>query len=76
MKVNIIDRAEQAELDYGMGYADRWGKLPFNEDASDGWKRGWKEANSEITGDRDAEFTGCVPISRRAVRRGLTAREL
>jgi hypothetical protein len=35
MKVNI-DRTEQAELDYGIGYADRWSKLPFNEDASDG----------------------------------------
>ena len=46
----------QAATQYEQGYDDRWSDVPYRDDASESWQRGWKEANHELLGDDSIEF--------------------
>jgi hypothetical protein len=50
------DQIGQAETEFGQGYDDRWRDIPYREDASEAWQRGWKEANLELWGDDSVVF--------------------
>ena len=56
MSRDEIDAMQQYMLDGERGYDDRWNHVPYREDASDGWKAGWREADYELSGNEDAEF--------------------
>jgi hypothetical protein len=50
------DQIAQTEIQFKQGYDDRWRDIPYREDASEAWQRGWKEANLERWGDDSAVF--------------------
>jgi hypothetical protein len=50
------DQIGQAETESKQGYDDRWRDVPYREDGSEAWKRGWKEAKLELWGDDSVEF--------------------
>lgn len=50
------DQIGQAETDFEQGYDDRWRDIPYRDDASEAWQRGWKETNLELSGDDSIEF--------------------
>jgi hypothetical protein len=52
----MTQEAGEREIEFNQGYDARWGNLPYQEDASDDWKRGWKEAAFELWGDDSVEF--------------------
>ena len=51
-----IERIGQTETQFEQGYDDRWRDVPYRDDASESWQRGWKEANLELSGDDSIEF--------------------
>ena len=51
-----IDQIGQAETQCEQVYGDRWRDVPYWDDASESWQRGWKEANLELSGDESVEF--------------------
>jgi len=55
-----IDLIGQAETQFEQGYDDRWRDLPYRDDVSESWQRGWKEANLELSGDDSIEFLLCA----------------
>jgi hypothetical protein len=52
MKTEDIEAIDRAELNHDCGYDDRWQNKPFNENETEAWKRGWKEADYELSGCR------------------------
>jgi len=51
-----VDQIGQAETQFEQGYDDRWRDVPYRDDASETWQRGWREANLELSGDDSVEF--------------------
>jgi hypothetical protein len=51
-----IDQIGQAETQCEQVYGDRWRDVPYWDDASESWQRGWREANLELSGDNSIEF--------------------
>jgi hypothetical protein len=56
MTQESIDQIGQTETQFEQGYDDRWRDVPYRDDASESWQRGWKEANLELSGDDSIEF--------------------
>ena len=56
MKPEDDDAIDQAELCHDRGYDDRWLGKPFNENETEAWKAGWREADYDLSGNEDAEF--------------------
>jgi hypothetical protein len=56
MKSEDIEAIDRAELNHGCGYDDRWQNKPFNENETEAWQQGWREADYELSGDENAEF--------------------
>ena len=54
--IDLTDQIGQAETQFEQGYDDRWRDVPYRDDASETWRRGWKEANLELSGDESIEF--------------------
>jgi hypothetical protein len=55
-----IESMERDLFDRVRGYDACWRNEPFREEASEAWKTGWREADSELSTDEYAESTSQI----------------